>query len=97
MMYMVQNNELKPLDMGQKHHCEALDRMVEEWGGYMEYKAKAESSGDTRYKSASADEFRHALVALFDLIVTVKKHAMADPERAEFASFWTELQSAMAK
>lgn len=97
-MYVVQNNELKPVDMGQsKHHCEALDRMVEEWGGYLEYKDKAEASGDKRYKAASADEYRHALVALFDLVLAVKKHAMADPEKSEFAAFWTELMSAMTK
>ena len=98
MMYMIQDNQLKPVDMGQnKHHCEALDRLVEEWDGYMEYRQKTDETGDVRYKMASGDEFRHMLVALFDVMVAVKKHAMHDPERAEFASFWTELVSAMNK
>lgn len=97
MMYVIQDNQLKPVDVGGKTRCEALDRLVEEWDGYMEYRQKAESTGDTRYKTASADEYRHMLVALMDVMVAAKKHAMSDPEKAEFHSFWTELQTAMMR
>ena len=96
MMYVIQDNQLKPFDLGQStHKCEALDRLMEEWNGYMEYREKAEKSNDKRYKAASNDEFRHALIALMDVMLAVKKHAVSDVEKAEFSSFWTELQSNM--
>lgn len=97
MMYVVEGNQIKPVETGSKKRCEALDRLMDEWDGYMEYRQMAEASGDVRYKMASGDEFRHMLIALMDVMLAAKKHAMSDPERAEFQSFWTELQSAMMK
>ena len=98
MLYMVRDNKLESVEaVAGKKHCEALDRLVEEWNGYLEYKEKASASNDSRYKSAAGDEFRHALVALFDMIAEIKKHASSEPEKAELSSFWTELVNAMAK
>lgn len=97
-MYYIQDNQLKPFEPGKNtKRCEALDRLMDEWDGYMEYRRKAEETGDVRYKTAGSDEFRHMLVALFDVMVAVKKHAVSDTEKAELSSFWTELVSAMSK
>lgn len=88
-LYTVQNGRLH--ELGLDSEASPFMAVGSEYKGWVEYSELAKMHpGDTRYKAAAADEFKHMLVRLADALTAVKNMASAD-EQTALAAFLKEM------